>query len=65
QRYADDFKSKEVIRNLIANWGTLEVIATKELDKNGLYTSFVESNEKIKYIKSHRVLAILRGVNEK
>ena len=65
QRYADDFKSKEVLRNLIANWGTLEVKATKELDKNGLYASFVDSNEKIKYIKSHRVLAILRGVNEK
>jgi len=65
QRYSDDFKSKEVIRNLIANWGTLEVKGTKELDKNGLYSSFVDSNEKIKYIKSHRVLAILRGVNEK
>ncbi|MFW3328957.1 RNA-binding transcriptional accessory protein, partial [Aliarcobacter butzleri] len=65
QRYADDFKSKEVLRNLIANWGTLEVKGTKELDKNGLYASFVDSNEKIKYIKSHRVLAILRGVNEK
>lgn len=65
QRYADDFKSKEVLRNLIANWGTLEVKEAKEFDKNGLYVNFVNSNEKIKYIKSHRVLAILRAVNEK
>ena len=65
QRYADDFKSKEVLRNLIANWGTLEVKEAKEFDKNGLYAPFVNSNEKIKYIKSHRVLAILRAVNEK
>ena len=48
QRYADDFKSKEVLRNLIANWGTLEVKEAKEFDKNGLYAPFVNSNEKIK-----------------
>ena len=65
QRYADDFKSKEVLRNLIQNWGILEVTPTKEFDKNGLYSNFANINEKIKYIKSHRVLAILRAVNEK
>ena len=65
QRYADDFKSKEVLRNLIQNWGVLEVTPTKEFDKNGLYSNFANINEKIKYIKSHRVLAILRAVNEK
>ena len=65
QRYADDFKSKEVLRNLIQNWGILEVTPTKEFDTNGLYSNFANTNEKIKYIKSHRVLAILRAVNEK
>lgn len=65
QRYADDFKSKEVLRNLIQNWGVLEVTPTKEFDKNSLYSNFANINEKIKYIKSHRVLAILRAVNEK
>ena len=59
------YQRKEVLRNLIANWGTLEVKEAKEFDKNGLYAPFVNSNEKIKYIKSHRVLAILRAVNEK
>lgn len=65
QRYADDFKSKEILRNIISNWGTLEISEGKEFDKNGLYTSFANTVEKIKYIKSHRVLAILRAVNEK
>ena len=65
QRYADDFKSKEIVRNLIANWGNIEIKEAKEFDKNGLYTNFVNSNEKLKYIKSHRALAILRAVNEK
>ncbi|APW66536.1 RNA-binding protein [Poseidonibacter parvus] len=65
QRYADDFKSKEIIRNLIANWGELQIKEGKEFDKNGIYASFAKKNEKLKYIKSHRVLAILRAVNEK
>ncbi|MGB1226922.1 MAG: Tex-like N-terminal domain-containing protein [Poseidonibacter sp.] len=65
QRYADDFKSKEIIRNLIASWGELVIKEGKNFNKNGIYVNFVEKNEKIKYIKSHRVLAILRAVNEK
>lgn len=65
QRYADDFKSKEILRNSIQNWGSLEITPTKDFDKNGLYVNFANINEKIKYIKSHRVLAILRAVNEK
>ena len=65
QRYADDFKSKEIIRNLISNWGILETKEAKEFDKNGVYSNFVNISEKIKYIKSHRVLALLRAVNEK
>ena len=65
QRYADDFKSKEIIRKLISNWGTIEIKEGKEFQKDGLYSSFIEKEEKIKYIKSHRALAILRAVNEK
>ncbi|WP_404833821.1 helix-hairpin-helix domain-containing protein [Aliarcobacter skirrowii] len=65
QRYADDFRSKDIVRNLINNWGILEVTAAKEFDKSGLYASFANTSEKIKYIKPHRVLAILRAVNEK
>ncbi|WP_418186187.1 Tex-like N-terminal domain-containing protein [Aliarcobacter vitoriensis] len=65
QRYADDFKSKEVLRNLIQNWGILEISEGKEFDRNGLYVNFANTSEKIKYIKSHRILAILRATNEK
>ena len=65
QRYADDFKSKEIVRNLIANWGEIQIKEGKEFDKNGVYSNFAEKKEKIKYIKSHRTLAILRAVNEK
>lgn len=65
QRYADDFKSKEIIRNIISNWGSLEIKEAKEFDKNGVYSSFAGQNEKIKYIKPHRTLAILRAVSEK
>jgi len=65
QRYADDFKSKDIIRNLISNWGTLEIKEGKEFDKSGVYSNFANIEEKIKYIKSHRVLAILRALNEK
>jgi len=65
QRYADDFKSKEVVRNLILNWGSLEIKEGKEFDKNGVYSNFAGDNEKIKYIKPHRILAILRAQKEK
>ena len=65
QRYADDFKSKEIIRNQILNWGFLQTKEDKEYDKDGLYSNYLNINEKIKYLKSHRILAILRAVNEK
>tara|TARA_B100001063_G_scaffold231106_1_gene244908 strand:- start:979 stop:3090 length:2112 start_codon:yes stop_codon:yes gene_type:complete len=65
QRYADDFKSKEIVRNLIASWGELQIKEGKSFNKNGVYSNFANKNEKIKYIKSHRTLAILRAVNEK
>lgn len=65
QRYADDFKSKESIRKLISNWGEIQIKEGKEFDSKGVYSNFANQNEKIKYIKPHRTLAILRAVNEK
>ncbi|CAA6807157.1 MAG: Transcription accessory protein (S1 RNA-binding domain) [uncultured Campylobacterales bacterium] len=65
QRYADDFKTKEVIRNLISNWGVIKTKEGKSFDKNGVYARLANLSEKIKYIKSYRTLAILRAVNEK
>ncbi len=65
QRYADDFRTKEAIRNIINNYGILETKATKTFDKNGVYSNFIDLSEKIKYIKSYRFLAINRAINEK
>lgn len=65
QRYADDFKTKEIIRTIVLNYGILETKKTKTFTENGVYTSVANVSEKIKYIKSHRFLAINRAVNEK
>ena len=65
QRYADDFKTKEIIRNIVLNYGILETKKTKTFTENGVYVSVANVSEKIKYIKSHRFLAINRAVNEK
>ena len=65
QRYADDFRTKELIRNSVLNYGTIESKKTKTFNANGLYANFADISEKIKYIKSYRFLAILRAVNEK
>lgn len=65
QRYADDFRTKEVIRNIVLNYGILESKKTKTFNQNGLYANFSQVSEKIKYIKSYRFLAINRAVNEK
>lgn len=65
QRYADDFRTKEVIRNIVLNYGILETKKTKTFNENGVYVSVANISEKVKYIKSHRFLAINRAVNEK
>ena len=65
QRYADDFRTKEVIRNIVLNYGILETKKTKTFNESGVYVSVANVSEKIKYIKSHRFLAINRAVNEK
>lgn len=65
QRYADDFKTKEVIRNIVLNYGIIETKKTKTFNESGVYVSVANVSEKIKYIKSHRFLAINRAVNEK
>lgn len=65
QRYADDFRTKEVIRNIVLNYGIIETKKTKTFNESGVYVSVENVSEKIKYIKSHRFLAINRAVNEK
>lgn len=65
QRYADDFKNKEAIRNIISNNANLQTSKAKEFKEDGLYTKLLNIDEKIKYLRAHRIMAILRAVNEK
>ena len=65
QRYSDDIRTKEAIRNIIANHGILETKKTKTFDEKGLYTLYADIQEKLKYIKSYRFLAINRAVQQK
>ncbi|MFT7861032.1 MAG: Tex family protein [Sulfurimonas sp.] len=65
ERYAENPKERDYIRNTMLRHGVLEVKKTKNLDANGVYKNFVGSSEKVAYIPSHRYLAIMRGVKEK
>ena len=65
QRYADDLKSKEILRNSIQNYAILEISKAKEFKEDGVFTEFVGKKERLKDIKSHRILAILRAVSQK
>lgn len=65
QRYADDFKTKDVVRNNILNHGIITTKKTKTFDESGVYAQYGEIKEKIKFLKSYRFLAINRAVNEK
>jgi len=65
ERYADQPREREAIRNTILRFGSLEVKKTKGFNEKGLYTKLAEHSEKVAYIPSHRFLAIMRAVKEK
>ncbi|MBN2782819.1 MAG: RNA-binding transcriptional accessory protein [Campylobacterales bacterium] len=68
QRYADDAKERQVIRDVMMRYGILEIKRTKMFDEGGVFKNFGDKDsksEKISYIPSHRYLAIMRGVKEK
>ena len=64
-RYANDIKTKEILRTNIRNYGKIVTKATKTFDKNGLYKNLAKINTKGLYIKSYQLFAILRGVEQK
>jgi len=64
-RYAQDIKSKEIVRNNIKNHAILVTKPTKTFDKDGVYKELVNINQKASYLKSHKLLAIFRAANEK
>lgn len=65
ERYADQPRERDAIRNTMLRFGMLEVKKAKGFNEKGLYTKLAEHSEKIAYIPSHRYLAIMRAVNEK
>ena len=65
ERYADQPREREAIRNSMLRFGSIETKKAKGFNERGLYANFVKHSEKVAYIPSHRYLAIMRGVKEK
>lgn len=65
ERYADQPRERDAIRNTMLRFGLLEVKKAKGFNENGLYTKLAGHSEKVAYIPSHRYLAIMRAVKEK
>lgn len=65
ERYADQPREREAIRNTMLRFGLLEVKKAKGFNEKGLYSKLAEHSEKVAYIPSHRYLAIMRAVKEK
>lgn len=65
ERYADNPRQREVIRNSMSRYGLLTTKPTKHFKEEGVYKNLANESQKIAYIPSHRYLAIMRAVNEK
>jgi len=64
-RYSQEIRTKEAIRKNLLNHGLIVTKKTKIFEENGLYRDLAKINQKVTYLKSHRLLAIFRAVNEK
>jgi len=64
-RYSQELRNKEFMRNNIENHGIIATKRTKTFEEEGLYKEFGELNVKTKYLKSYKLLALFRAVNEK
>lgn len=64
-RYSQEIRTKEALRKNLQNHAILTTKKTKTFEENGLYKDLAFVKQKATYLKSHRVLAILRAVNEK
>ncbi|MFA5480687.1 MAG: Tex-like N-terminal domain-containing protein, partial [Candidatus Muiribacteriota bacterium] len=66
ENIADNADIKGFIRNSMLNFGNLSSKVKKGKEEEGAkYQNYFEFSEKVKYIPSHRILAIFRGENEK
>lgn len=64
-RYSQDIRTKDALRKNLENHSILTTKKTKTFQEDGLYKNLSQISEKTKWIKSHRILAILRAVSEK
>ncbi|WP_024955754.1 helix-hairpin-helix domain-containing protein [Sulfurospirillum arcachonense] len=64
-RYSQELRTKDALRKNLLNHGLLVTKKTKTFEENGLYKELANVKQKASYIKSHKILAILRAVNEK
>ena len=65
ERYAEQPREREAIRNSMLRFGELETKKGKNFQEDGIFKNFISKSEKVAYIPSHRYLAMMRGVKEK
>jgi uncharacterized protein len=65
ERYAEQPKEREVLRDMVQRHGTIEVKGTKKFVENGSFKNYKSHRERVAHIPSHRYLAIKRGEKEK
>ena len=65
ERYSEQVRERESIRNSMLRYGVLTTKKTKTFNENGVFKNLAPKSEKVAYIPSHRYLAIMRGVKEK
>ncbi len=65
ENISDNAKYRKIIRDNTYNYGTIRCKIKKNAkDENKVYDMYYDYEEKIKYIKPHRILAINRGESE-
>ena len=65
ENISDNAKYRKTIRDNTYNYGTIKSKIKKGAkDDNKIYDMYYDYEEKIKYIKPHRILALNRGENE-
>jgi len=65
ERYAEQPKEREVLRDMVQRHGLIEVKGSKTFQENGSFKNYKAHSEKVAFIPSHRYLAIKRGEKEK
>ena len=65
ERFSDNPKERNIVREMTLKHGSLEVKAGKEFDERGVYKNYKSHTERVAFVPSHRYLAIKRGEKEK